>query len=202
MTSRTRRGARWLTLVLGALLVTACGVGAEELPRALPADPAGDQVVAPDEENWRAGVLTELWFAQNEQLVPINRTSDSLLTNEEKLKALEAGPTTTEAAQGLRTALAPVLPDVPLVITAEADGVPIDVPEGQTAVVLNPEFVRLPSQEQLLILGQVVLTLNELPSDSVLFVDDEGSPVGVPLPNGRLTSEPVTIADYAQLIGD
>ena len=134
-------------------------------------------------------------------LVPVNRTSPTGLTDEQKVESLAAGPTASEAAQGLRTALTPVQPDAPLVVTAEADGVPVAVSPTQTAVVLNPEFVQLPSQEQLLILGQVVLTLNESPDATVVFVDDQGSPVSVPLPNGRLTSEPVSAADYAQLIG-
>lgn len=190
---------RWVSLLLVGAALVACGVGPETVPRPLPVggDPA---VAAPANPRDRAGVLVELWFVEDDQVVPVNRTSDTTLNDEEKLDALEAGPTASEAAQGLRTALTPVMPDSTLVVTAESDEVPVDVQPNQIAVVLNPEFVQLPSQEQLLILGQVVLTLSDNPGTTILFVDDKGTPVGVPLPNGKLTSEPVGSADYAQLI--
>lgn len=191
---------RMMALMLIAVLVAACGVGPESDPRPLPVGDEEAVVADPAAPNGRAGALVELWFIQDDQLVPVNRTSEATLSDEQKVEALEAGPTTSEAAQGLRTALRPVIPDEPLVVTAAASGLAIPVEPDQIAVVLNPGFTQVPSQEQLLILGQVVGTLSQSPASSVVFVDEQGSPVGVPLPNGRLTSEPVRAADYAPLM--
>ncbi len=187
-----------LLLAALAVLLTACGVGPESAPRALPV--GADQEAAPAEKGNRAGVIEALWFVVDDHLVPVNRTTESPPTDEDKIRSLEAGPTASEAAQGMRTALTPVLPDQPLVATAESQGIPVAVQPEQSAVALNTAFSRLPSQEQLLVLGQVVLTLSDSPGSSIVFVDEEGTPVGVPLPSGRLTSEPVTAADFAPLI--
>lgn len=193
---------RALTVLLAVVgvVASACGVGPEAMPRPLP--PEASAVVAPRataSEN-QVGVLTELWFVDDNELVSVRRTSDQLLTDQEKLEALELGPTPAEASQGLRTAVTPIVPDTPLVVTANADGVGVNVAPDQVAVVLNREFLQLPSQEQLLILGQVVLTLATTPEATVTFVDDNGNPIGVPLPNGRLTSEPVSATDYEPLV--
>ncbi len=65
---------------------------------------------------------------------------------------------------------------------------------------LNPAFSALPPSEQVLLLGQVVLSLAGAGEESVAFVDDSGSPVAVPLPDGRLLDTPATARDYASLI--
>lgn len=187
-----------LLLPLVLLLLAACGVGPEPTPRALPV--GNDPDAFPAENGGRAGVIEALWFVSSDGLVAVNRTTDSAPTAEDKIRALEAGPTASEAADGLRTALTPVLPDQPLVVTAESQGLEVPTEPAQTAVVLNPAFNRLPSQEQLLVLGQVVLTLADNQGATVVFVDEQGGPVGIPLPSGRLTSEPVTAADFAPLI--
>ena len=64
---------------------------------------------------------------------------------------------------------------------------------------LTEEFNSLPSQEQLLVLGQVVLTLATDPDHSVLFVDSTGTPLGVPLPDGRLVNRAVSARDFRTL---
>lgn len=187
---------------LVALLVTACGVGPEAVPRAFPSEASAVAVPEPAASESRAGALVELWFVDNNELVSINRTTDEQYTDQDKIDALEEGPTAAEMAEGMRTALTPVVSGEHLVTLAETEGVPVQLAPDQVAVVLNPEFGNLPSQEQLLILGQVVLTLTAAPDISVVFVDQDGTPVGVPLPSGRLSSEPVTAADYAPLIAN
>lgn len=189
---------RLLLLPLVALLLAACGVGPESTPRALPV--GNDPDAFPAENGGRAGVIEALWFVSDDRLVAVNRTTENAPTDEEKILTLEAGPTASEAADGLRTALTPVLPDQPLVASAESQGIEVATQPEQSAVVLNTAFNRLPSQEQLLVLGQVVLTLADNQGSTVVFVDEQGTPVGIPLPSGRLTSEPVTAADFAPLI--
>lgn len=191
---------RAVIALIAAVVLAGCGVGPESVPRPLPPEASAVVEPLPAASESRAGVLTELWFVDDSELVPVRRTSIQLLSDQEKLDALELGPTPAEASQGLRTAVAPLVSDSPLVVTAAADGVPVPAAPDQVAVVLRPEFLQLPSQEQLLILGQVVLTLATTPEATVTFVDENGNPIGVPLPNGRLTSEPVSAADYETLV--
>lgn len=196
------RSAAAAVVALLALVLAACGVGPENRPRPLPPEAASAIAIpTPATSPDRAGLLVELWFVDDTTLAPVNRTTPRPLTPEDKIRALEAGPTATELAQGLRTAVTSVDPEVPLVQTAESAGIAVNVGDQEVAVVLNPEFDSLPASEQSLILGQVVMTLTSQAGSSVVFVNETGTPVGVPLPNGRLTSGPVTSADYSALIG-
>ena len=67
-------------------------------------------------------------------------------------------------------------------------------------VILSSAFSALPPAEQVLLLGQVVLSLAGSGETSVLFTDETGSPVAVPLPDGRLLDLPATARDYSSLI--
>ncbi len=67
-------------------------------------------------------------------------------------------------------------------------------------VALSPAFSALPPAEQVLLLGQVVLSLTGAGASFVSFVDEAGSPVAVPLPDGRLLDTPATARDYGTLI--
>ena len=189
-------------LVIVGLVTSGCGVSAESDPRALPANATGEfgsPTPVPTEST--ATRFVPLWFVREGELVPVDRRTDAALGAQEKLDALEAGPTQVELDAGLRTAVNSVVPDVPLVITATADGVPVNPADPrQIPVVVSEEFGSLPSQEQLLVLGQVVTTLTDGTDQSVLFVSDNGTPVGVPLPDGRLVNRPVTFIDYRELI--
>ena len=66
-------------------------------------------------------------------------------------------------------------------------------------VLLSPTFSELTAEEQVLLIGQVVLTLTEIDAAPVLFVDAAGAPLSVPLPDGRLRDGPVTRGDYVSL---
>jgi hypothetical protein len=67
-------------------------------------------------------------------------------------------------------------------------------------IALSPEFAALPPNEQVLVLGQVVLSITGEGLGTVAFVDQSGSPVAIPLPDGRLLDRPATVADYSSLI--
>lgn len=188
-------------LIVAALAVSACGVSPESQPRALPPE-AGGPVVSPTpvETDSTATRFLALWFVADGKLKQSDRKSDVAVSAQDKIVALEAGPTQEELDAGMRTAVVSVVPDVPLMTTADAAGVAVEIGPRQIAVVLSNEFASLPSEEQLLALGQVVTTLTEGTSDAVLFVANDGIPVGVPLPGGRLVNRPVTASDYQTLI--
>lgn len=187
-------------LIVAALAVTACGVSSESQPRALPPEAAGPlESATPVETDSAATRLMALWFVTDGALTQVDRQTESTVSAQDKIVALEAGPTQVELDAGMRTAVTSVVPDVPLVITADAAGVVVETGRRHIAVVLSEEFASLPSDEQLLVLGQVVTTLADGTLNGVLFVDNDGTPVGVPLPDGRLVNRPVTATDYASM---
>jgi hypothetical protein len=187
-------------VVVASAAFAACGVSSESRPRDLPLDVVqGLTSPAPAETNASATRFMSLWFVVDGGLVQVDRLTEEAVTPEDKILALEAGPTQPELDVGMRTALTSVVPDVPLVITADAASEPVDIGPEQIAVVLSDEFGSLPSQEQLLALGQVVTTLTGGTVLSVVFVDSDGVSVGVPLPDGRLVNRPVTAKDYRDL---
>ena len=188
-------------LVLAAFAVAACGVTPESQPRALPPE-AGVPLALPTpvETDLTATRFMALWFVSDGSLVQVDRKTDSAVTEQDKIVALEAGPTQAELDEGMRTAVASVVPDVPLVITADAARVAVETGPRGVAVVLSDEFASLPSEEQLFALGQVVTTLTDGTPEAVRFVGRNGIPVGVPLPDGRLVNRPVTAVDYQTLL--
>jgi hypothetical protein len=189
-----------LLLLLVAVGLTACGVPTDSSPRSLPTEVL-DALNSSEPAEDTGGELAELWFVRDEKIAPVERRVEQLLSPEETLLLLEAGPTAEEKEAGLRTALVPVVADTPLVATAAASGLTVPAGNKQTAVVLDDQFSELPSEEQLLILGQVVFTLAPEPDESVLFVNSSGTPIGVPLPNGRLSSGAVNRSNYEALRG-
>lgn len=186
-------------LVVASVPLVACGVTPENSPRALPPEVVEAIKTQPPQSMSPATRLVGLWFIDEGKLVPVSRTTDGAVAPQQKIDMLIAGPTQAELDRGLRTAVTSVVPDVPLVATARSVGLDVPTAGDQVAVVLSDEFSDLPSQEQLLVLGQVVITLASDTIRSFVFVDDGGKPVGVPVPGGRLNNGVVTPADYASL---
>lgn len=159
-----------------------------------------------------------LWFVQEDGLAAVESDlpvgSDPALV----LQSLAIGPTAEQAAEGLRTVARDPLTGLALISVASvlpapaattlsspttpATGPPVFTPLGQgfVTVILSSAFSALPPAEQVLLLGQVVLSLAGSGETSVLFTDEAGSPVAVPLPDGRLLDLPATARDYSSLI--
>jgi spore germination protein GerM len=111
-------------------------------------------------------------------------------TAADMIEALIEGPTPTEAARGLRSGLAV---SVPIVVDVALDS-------GSATVSLSGELESLPGDEQILIIGQIALTLAALePSMTVRFIR-EGLPLSVVTPSGESVNRPVTRADFAPLL--
>ena len=107
----------------------------------------------------------------------------------EALARLEAGPTDDERSQGLGTVLGTA-------VTLSLDGL-----RGGTArVEVELTAGELAADQVPLALGQVVLTLTALPGIERVQLVSGGEPVEMALPGGRLTTDPVTADDYAELV--
>lgn len=105
------------------------------------------------------------------------------------LLRLSGGPSPTERASGLATALGP---DARLRLLAVNDGTAvIDLDLGDQ----DPSASRLP-----LAIGQVVLSATSVDGVDRVQLVRGGSPIEIPLPDGALTLAPVTADDYRPLL--
>lgn len=185
------------------LLAAGCGVPPEQLPRPLPTGTTAPTVSAtettrptPSEQE------VTLWFVREGFLVPAARSTTGPTSSQGLIDLLAEGPTAQEEEQGIRSAVVSVVTGEPLVVTADAANVQApDTPDDEVVVVLQPAFKDLLSQEQVLVLGEVVTTLAVGSVRQVLFVDKDGQTLGVPTADGRLANRAVTPTDYAALVG-
>ena len=224
---RSRRAALAAGAVLAVVtaLAAGCGVPLDDEANAVPANllPASpsaaepDPVVASSSDADPAASSAvpqsrlRLWFVQDDGLaaveseLPVGASADSVIA------ALASGPAPSPAGDALRTIATDPLTGEPLVSIVEGEPVPESPPadpgssskplaDAPVQVRLSPAFSALPSTEQVLLLGQVVLSLTGSGVPSVAFADDAGTSVGVPLPDGRLLDVPATARDYNALI--
>ncbi len=194
-----RLGAGLAAGVVGISALTGCGVPLESSAQPLPSDvlppspspsPSPTQTSSPTP----APATARLWFVQDEGIVPVTGPVEGSQP-QELLDALAAGPPAD--TENLRT----VVVD-PLTGEAFVRAVETDPPRpGIVTVQAATAFTALPPTEQVLLLGQVVLTLTGVrTTDGVLVVNEQGEALAVPLPDGRLLDGPATAADYRSLV--
>ncbi len=202
MTARRRRRA----LVLGALVVvcaSGCGslgsttvtdIDPQEVPYGLldvPTEPltAGSELSTPGTQ----AVTPVFLLAREGGLLESSPTGVETGTPadvaREALARLEAGPTEDERSQGLGTVLGTA-------VTLSLD----DLRGGTARVEVELTAGELAADQVPLALGQVVLTLTAVPGIERVQLVSGGEPVEMALPGGRLTTDPVTADDYAELV--
>lgn len=199
----------WSATVAVCLALVSCGVPTQEIaqplasdviaPPALPAvtpssTPSQTQTAQPTPSATAEEV--RLWFAGGSGLVPVLTPVTPIVDAEAVIAGLVAGPPEN---QELRTVVVDPLTGLPLISVFLDEPAETNAP-GDVNIALSPEFASLPPNEQVLVLGQVVLSIAGGGLGSVSFVDQTGSPVAVPLPDGRLLDRPATVADYSSLI--
>lgn len=190
-----------LALVTVAAL-SACGVALDSAPQPIPSGAIPTVSVpttaAPSPTATSPGRV-RVWFVQEDGLVPVvtDLSREPIVAPEDVVAALAAGPSPEQADEGVRSLVVDPITDVPLA------SVSVDAPvtdSGSVVVVLSPAASALPSGEQVLLLGQIVLSLTGAGYVSVTFVDEAGDAAAVPLPGGRLLDRPAVARDYAGLI--
>jgi hypothetical protein len=186
---------------------------------ATPPSPRSSPTAEPSASAAATASRLRVWFVQDDGLAAFESSLPLGSAPDLVLQSLAIGPTPGEAEQGLRTVARDPLTGQALVFVSAtqpspseaspsatmnaATGAPPVLPSETVAsvtVTLSPAFSALPPSEQVLLLGQVVLSLAGAGEQSVVFVDDSGSPVAVPLPDGRLLDASATARDYASLI--
>jgi hypothetical protein len=180
---------------LFALLATAaaCGVQDDSQPRTLAEADVPFDLLAPGtsvaDPDTGEGPNRAVWFVDNAGLLARGeRPLDPPVTVEAILTALLDGVSDAEAANGLRTNIAP---GTRLLGVEGPD-------DGLVTVDLSGEILTVSREQQRLALAQVVFTTTGLPNvDRVLFEFDS-TPQEVPGAGDELTSAPLTRADFIQ----
>jgi hypothetical protein len=192
------------------LTLMGCGVPLQETAEPLPANvvpPAASASPAPSESPAPSPTATETVVVTPASPVDLFFVAESGLAAVETLVEPSDDPAAVIASLAispldnpeLRTVLIdPVTGGSMVVVLAESD--PAAIEGAAVTVEVSQAFSVLPPTEQVLLIGQVVLSLASAGYFSVEFVDAQGSPVAVPLPDGRLLDRPATAADYSSLI--
>lgn len=174
------------------LLLAGCGVPLSDGPDPVPGLDNRPTTSATSSVPASPPVTTaSVWWVDGERLVPRTVQAPAPLTS---VSAVELLATAPPEASGVRTLVADPVGGPPLASVPEVQ------PTGPVqAVTLSPTFAELSAPDQVLLIGQVVLTLTEIERTPILFVDSAGQPLSVPLPDGRLRDGPVTRGDYLGL---
>ena len=218
-TSTRPASRRWMAAWAPVLLVVAgCGVPLEDSAQALPPEVIPPPVVAPSQPpnpspsptstqsptatatplptESPAVELVDLYFIREDGLVPLARDVAVPTDAQTVLDRLAAGP---PVETGLRSVVVDPLTGTALVSVFTPTG-DIELPTASVTIAVANAFSSLPPTEQVLLLGQVVLSLSSAGFATVSVVDAAGAPLAVPLPDGRLLDRPATALDYASLI--
>jgi hypothetical protein len=205
---------RWLIGLVLVVTLGGCGVPLQQAAQPIPADaipsplplPLPTPTATPDTPGGSIEPSPEpvsesvrVWFVREDGLVGVETTVAIPVTAESVVQELALGPSPENIVEGLRTVSRDPLSGRSLVRVVNEPVVDV-IGRVIVTVSLSSAFAALPPTEQVLLLGQVVLSLTGLDIDAVEFVDDVGSPVAVPLPDGRLLDIPAIARDYAGLI--
>jgi hypothetical protein len=177
-----------LAVVLVLAVSAGCGIPVDDQPR--DAGSAGDVLASRPPLDLDGGTEAErLCFVRDGRLVRVARRVPRPVDAQQQLQALLDGPTETESAAGLTSALTGTTPTIQLTLTA-----------GRASVEVGDRSEHGVRNDENLAFGQVVCTLASRAEIGTVSFTSEGRPLGVPRQDGSLTLGPLTVADYAQLI--
>jgi hypothetical protein len=181
-----------VVVVSTATLVGGCGVPTDDradtiAPDDLPAGLRPSDSTTPDRPAELEPI--DVWMVRDDRLSPTRHRVEPPVTPQLALTDLLTGPTDAEQNRSLRTAIA----DAAAVVSVE-------VIRGVATVSLAPTFSEIPAGDQVLAVGQIVMTLTDLRGiGRVDFVVD-GAQIAVPLPTGDASEGTVSRDDFAVLV--
>ena len=131
-----------------------------------------------------------IWLVDGDRLIAVRHDVVAPASAASITDTLLAGTTDAEQRRGLRSAL----PDPGVVVGAASS-------RGEATVELNDAFSEIAPEDQLLAVGQLVLTLTDGPGVGSVSFEIAGERVAVPLPTGESTEDPVYREQYLELAG-
>lgn len=174
--------------LLGFTVLTGCGLG-PQTEAVIVSVPAQTGAPIPNPVVTGVPLNVQVYLLKGAHLHRVTRTVPPGPGLGPTLAGISATLSPDERALGLRTALPPT-PE-PL------DGI---MTRGDTArIELPPGFDRMPVQEQINALGQIVFTVTADTLATGVQLVRNGKPVPVPDATGKLQDRPVTREDYAAL---
>ena len=121
-------------------------------------------------------------------LVRVTHRIEPPVTPAAVLASLAAGPTDVEVGESLRSAIA----DPKMIVDVVVAG-------GTATVDLDASFDQIPATDQVLAIGQMVLTLTNQRGIGQVRFELAGAEVAVPLPDGRTVDAAVSADDHRTL---
>jgi len=177
-----------LGLILGGL--AGCGVTTQDTAQPLPS--GAIPVIEPTPSPSPSARESTVYFVSGRGLEPVSEAINDR-TAQGILAALAAGPPMERQAD-LRTLINDPLDGTPmLTVTSVGES-------GQVVLARTEAFTLLPANDQILLVGQVVSSLDDIGLGSVVITAPDGVPIPLALPDGRVLEGPATAADYAALI--
>lgn len=175
------------------LLLSACGIGADDTPRDIPAQ---NQLSLDGDSDTQAGAATgtaRVYLLAPEasgQAVALTSVArDVSETADNVLAALLAGPNSEELARQYRTSLPA---NLDLHSTSRRGSVLV--------IDVSDDLLQLSGQALVLAVAQIVFTASELPSVRSVQLLVDGAEQQWPAGNGETRSEPLTVYDYPGLV--
>jgi spore germination protein GerM len=135
-----------------------------------------------------------LYFISGGQLNPYPRSLAKPAAVAAVVEALQGGPPSGETGVGIRSAV-PTRQEALIKPAVDDSGVAtIDLPPGF--------FELIPPDDQLLAIGQIVLTVTEVGGIGQVLFTESGQPLGVPRKGGGISdgTTPLARRDYAELL--
>lgn len=185
-----RGGRRLAGLAASLVILAGCGVATQDQAQPLPS--GAFPVVETDVSTSPAALEAQIYFVSGPGLEPVTQTI-SARTARRVLAALEAGPP-ADRRNDLRTLINEPLEGTPMLSVTSVQ------PGGQVVLARTDAFTLLPAQDQVLLVGQVVTSLDDIGLTSVVITDPEGTAVPLALPDGRVLEGPAMAEDYAALL--
>jgi spore germination protein GerM len=192
--SRLGRSRAWTVLAamsLTAVVASSCGIPTDSAPQRLnnrdvPFGLLEPATTVPGEPTGAGAATVEVFWINRAttRLAPETAVVKAPATLERALDTLQHGPTTEQAAAGLRTAIGS---------ETQLQAGPIT---GNLATINLSNFVQGGLQEQTAAVAQLVYTATAFPSIAAVQLRLNGQPLQILLGDGSLTARPLTRADF------
>lgn len=183
-----QRATGIVLLAVLSVLLSACGVGLDAAPNVVKRKDVPFGLLRPIPTTTVPAHPAEyvtIYLDGSQRLVAVDRELPSPVTVTSVLRALGAGPTSAEAAEGLQS---PISTAAPLVAVRRAT---TTVTVGVTAA-----FTKLAEEDQAIAVAQLVYTLTVVPGISSVSIRIDGKRAKVPTAKGSLRAGPLGRADY------